>query len=124
VHGKEIVARTLQRLSRRRDGRSSRQLGAILANLIEARSSPRKGSFTARPPAPGFFERASGGTLFSRDHRDPLDLQVKLLRGARTHLHARRFVTGADDGAPDRRGQPTRWSPSATQAARGTCCTG
>ena len=82
--GKEIVARTVHDLSRRR-GRPflAVNCGAISPTLIESEIfGHEKGSFTgAGRLHQGFFERASGGTLFLDEITEmPLDLQVKLLR--------------------------------------------
>jgi DNA-binding NtrC family response regulator len=82
--GKEIVARTLHELSRRR-GKPflAVNCGAISPNLIESEIfGHEKGSFTgAERQHQGFFERASGGTLFLDEITEmPPDLQVKLLR--------------------------------------------
>ena len=82
--GKELVARTVHDLSRRR-GRPflGVNCGAISPNLIESEIfGHEKGSFTgAERQHQGFFERASGGTLFLDEITEmPLDLQVKLLR--------------------------------------------
>ena len=82
--GKELVARTLHDLSRRRDRPFlGVNCGAISANLIESEIfGHEKGSFTgAERQHHGFFERANGGTLFLDEITEmPLDLQVKLLR--------------------------------------------
>jgi two-component system response regulator AtoC len=82
--GKEVVARTVHDLSRRR-GRPflAVNCGAISPHLIESEIfGHEKGSFTgAERQHQGFFERASGGTLFLDEITEmPLDLQVKLLR--------------------------------------------
>ena len=82
--GKELVARTVHDLSRRR-GRPflAVNCGAISPHLIESEIfGHEKGSFTgAERQHQGFFERASGGTLFLDEVTEmPLDLQVKLLR--------------------------------------------
>jgi DNA-binding NtrC family response regulator len=82
--GKELVARTVHDLSRRR-GRPflGVNCGAISPNLIESEIfGHEKGSFTgAERQHQGFFERASGGTLFLDEITEmSLDLQVKLLR--------------------------------------------
>ena len=82
--GKELVARTVHDLSRRR----ARQFlavncGAITPTLMESEIfGHEKGSFTgAERQHSGFFERAGGGTLFLDEITEmPLDLQVKLLR--------------------------------------------
>ena len=82
--GKELVARTLHDLSRRRDKPFlGVNCGAISAHLIESEIfGHEKGSFTgAERQHHGFFERANGGTLFLDEITEmPLDLQVKLLR--------------------------------------------
>lgn len=82
--GKELVARTVHDLSRRR-GKSflAVNCGAISPHLMESEIfGHEKGSFTgAERQHQGFFERASGGTLFLDEITEmPLDLQVKLLR--------------------------------------------
>ena len=82
--GKELVARTVHDLSRRR-GKPflGVNCGAISPNLIESEIfGHEKGSFTgAERQHLGFFERASGGTLFLDEITEmPLDLQVKMLR--------------------------------------------
>jgi two-component system, NtrC family, response regulator AtoC len=82
--GKELVARTVHDLSRRR-GKPflGVNCGAISPNLIESEIfGHEKGSFTgAERQHHGFFERATGGTLFLDEITEmPLDLQVKLLR--------------------------------------------
>jgi DNA-binding NtrC family response regulator len=82
--GKEVVARTLHDLSRRRTKPFlAVNCGAISPHLIESEIfGHEKGSFTgAERQHQGFFERASGGTLFLDEITEmPLDLQVKLLR--------------------------------------------
>ncbi|MDQ6683711.1 MAG: sigma-54 dependent transcriptional regulator [Pseudomonadota bacterium] len=82
--GKEIVARTVHDLSRRR-GKPflAVNCGAISPHLMESEIfGHEKGSFTgADRQHLGFFERTSGGTLFLDEITEmPLDLQVKLLR--------------------------------------------
>lgn len=82
--GKELVAGTIHRISPRRH----RQFvvvncGAIPAGLIESEFfGHERGSFTgADRQRIGFFERASGGTIFLDEVTEmPVDLQVKLLR--------------------------------------------
>jgi two-component system, NtrC family, response regulator AtoC len=82
--GKELVARAVHDLSRRR----SREFlavncGAISPNLIESEIfGHERGSFTgAERQHQGFFERAHGGTLFLDEITEmPPALQVKLLR--------------------------------------------
>jgi two-component system, NtrC family, response regulator AtoC len=82
--GKEVVARTVHDLSRRRaQPFLAVNCGAISPHLIESEIfGHEKGSFTgAERQHQGFFERASGGTLFLDEITEmPLDLQVKLLR--------------------------------------------
>lgn len=82
--GKEVVARTVHDLSRRRARPFlAVNCGAISPHLIESEIfGHEKGSFTgADRQHQGFFERASGGTLFLDELTEmPLDLQVKLLR--------------------------------------------
>ncbi len=82
--GKEVVARTVHDLSRRRSKPFlAVNCGAISPHLIESEIfGHEKGSFTgADRQHQGFFERASGGTLFLDEITEmPLDLQVKLLR--------------------------------------------
>jgi DNA-binding NtrC family response regulator len=82
--GKEIVARTVHDLSRRRSGPFlAVNCGAISPHLIESEIfGHEKGSFTgADRQHLGFFERTNGGTLFLDEVTEmPLDLQVKLLR--------------------------------------------
>ena len=82
--GKEIVARTVHDLSRRRAKPFfAVNCGAISPHLIESEIfGHEKGSFTgADRQHLGFFERTNGGTLFLDEVTEmPLDLQVKLLR--------------------------------------------
>ena len=82
--GKEVVARSVHELSRRRSQPFlAVNCGAISPHLIESEIfGHEKGSFTgAERQHQGFFERASGGTLFLDEITEmPLDLQVKLLR--------------------------------------------
>lgn len=82
--GKEVVARTVHDLSRRRSRPFlAVNCGAISPNLIESEIfGHEKGSFTgADRQHQGFFERAHGGTLFLDEITEmPLELQVKLLR--------------------------------------------
>src|SRR5213078_2921754 len=82
--GKELVARSVHDLSRRR-GKPflAVNCGAISPHLIESEIfGHEKGSFTgAERQHQGFFERASGGSLFLDEITEmPLELQVKLLR--------------------------------------------
>jgi DNA-binding NtrC family response regulator len=82
--GKEVVARSVHDLSRRRKQPFlAVNCGAISPNLIESEIfGHEKGSFTgADRQHLGFFERAHGGTLFLDEITEmPLELQVKLLR--------------------------------------------
>ncbi len=82
--GKEVAARTIQRLSRRaRQAFLPINCGAVAPTLIESEIfGHEKGSFTgAESRHPGIFERADGGTLFLDEITEmPLELQVKLLR--------------------------------------------
>ena len=82
--GKEVAARTIHDLSRRRKQPFlAVNCGAISPHLIESEIfGHEKGSFTgADRQHLGFFERAHGGTLFLDEVTEmPLELQVKLLR--------------------------------------------
>jgi two-component system, NtrC family, response regulator AtoC len=82
--GKELVAKTVHDLSKRRDAAfCAVNCGAISPNLIESEIfGHEKGSFTgAERQHIGFFERANGGTLFLDEVTEmPADLQVRLLR--------------------------------------------
>ncbi|NKE67160.1 sigma-54-dependent Fis family transcriptional regulator [Ramlibacter sp. RBP-2] len=82
--GKELVARTVHDLSRRRNKPFlAVNCGAISPNLIESEIfGHERGSFTgAERQHHGFFERAHGGTLFLDEITEmPPALQVKLLR--------------------------------------------
>ena len=82
--GKELVARAVHDLSRRRSQPFlAVNCGAISPHLMESEIfGHEKGSFTgADRQHLGFFERTNGGTLFLDEITEmPLDLQVKLLR--------------------------------------------
>jgi DNA-binding NtrC family response regulator len=82
--GKEIVARTLHRLSPRKDGPFVVvDCGAIPENLLESELfGHERGSFTgAVAPRVGLMEQADGGTLFLDEIGElTRDLQPKLLR--------------------------------------------
>ena len=124
--GKEVVARTVHDLSRRRAGPFlAVNCGAISPHLIESEIfGHEKGSFTgADRQHLGFFERTNGGTLFLDEITEmPLDLQVKLLRVLETGTFMRVGSTQVQetDVRLDRRHQP---QPAAgggqRQAARG-----
>ncbi|HPG24615.1 MAG TPA: sigma-54 dependent transcriptional regulator, partial [Myxococcota bacterium] len=82
--GKELVAETVHRLSRRKDGPFlALNCGAMSESLIESELfGHEKGSFTgADRRRRGYFEETSGGTLFLDEITEmPIELQVKLLR--------------------------------------------
>jgi DNA-binding NtrC family response regulator len=82
--GKEVAARTVHDLSRRRAHPFlAVNCGAISPHLMESEIfGHEKGSFTgADRQHQGFFERAHGGTLFLDEITEmPATLQVKLLR--------------------------------------------
>ena len=91
--GKELAARTLHDLSRRRKFPFlAINCGAISANLIESELfGHEKGSFTgADRQHQGFFEQAKGGTIFLDEMTEmPPELQVKLLRVLETNTFMR-----------------------------------
>jgi two-component system response regulator AtoC len=91
--GKEVVARTVHDLSRRRKQPFlAVNCGAISPHLIESEVfGHEKGSFTgADRQHQGFFERANGGTLFLDEITEmPASLQVKLLRVLETGMFMR-----------------------------------
>ncbi len=82
--GKELVAEAIHRLSKRRSQPFvAVNCGAISPQLIESELfGHEKGSFTgAERQHRGYFERASGGTMFFDEVSEmPPELQVKLLR--------------------------------------------
>jgi two-component system response regulator AtoC len=82
--GKDVVARTIHDLSRRRHGPFVPvNCGAISAALMESELfGHERGSFTgADRRHRGYFERAHLGTLFLDEITEmPIELQVKLLR--------------------------------------------
>jgi two-component system, NtrC family, nitrogen regulation response regulator GlnG len=82
--GKELVARALHRLSRRRQGPFvSVNLAAVPASLAASELfGAVKGAFTGSLRAqPGFFQRADGGTLFLDEVGEaPAEVQAALLR--------------------------------------------
>lgn len=82
--GKELVARAIHENSKRADKPFVPvNCGAIPASLIEAELfGHEKGSFTgATAQNIGYFEHASGGTIFLDEITEmPIDMQVQLLR--------------------------------------------
>ncbi len=83
--GKEVVAKTIHRQSKRCDGPFiTINCGAIPENLLESELfGYEKGAFTgaSKEGKPGMFELADNGTLFLDEVGDlPLPFQVKLLR--------------------------------------------
>ena len=82
--GKELVARTLHKLSDRHDKRVvAVNCGAIPEGLIDSELfGHTRGAFTGATTArPGVFVEADGGTLFLDEIGDmPLGVQVRLLR--------------------------------------------
>jgi len=99
--GKELAAETIHLLSRRR---SAAFLGvnssAVSSTLIESELfGHEKGSFTgADARRRGYFEEASGGSLFLDEITDmPMELQAKLLRVLETSAVLR---VGGSDSVP------------------------
>lgn len=82
--GKELVAKTIHRLSTRKNNKfQSINCAAIPENLLESELFGfEKGAFTdASKSKPGKFELANGGTVFLDEIGDmPLPMQGKLLR--------------------------------------------
>ncbi len=83
--GKEVVARSIHRCSRRMDGPFIKlNCGAIPENLLESELfGYEAGAFTGakREGKSGLIELSDGGTLFLDEVADlPINLQVKLLR--------------------------------------------
>jgi DNA-binding NtrC family response regulator len=82
--GKELVAQSIHRLGRRRDGPfMAVNCGAVAKTLIESELfGHEKGSFTgAGSGRRGYFEEANGGTVLLDEIADmPPELQGKLLR--------------------------------------------
>ncbi len=81
--GKDLVAETIQRLSKRRTGPFVViNCGAVPSTLIESELfGHERGSFTGAQRREGYFETADGGTIFLDEITEiPTDLQVKLLR--------------------------------------------
>jgi len=85
--GKELVAETIHRLSRRnRQSFLPVNCGALSSQLIESELfGHERGSFTgAEKMHKGYFERAHGGTLFLDEITEAVDIQVRLLRALET----------------------------------------
>lgn len=91
--GKDVVARTLHRLSKRANASFiAVNCGAIAPSLIEAQLfGHEQGSYTgATSRRAGYFEAANGGTLFLDEITEmPMDMQVKLLRVLENGSYAR-----------------------------------
>jgi DNA-binding NtrC family response regulator len=87
--GKDVVARAIHELSRRRHGPwVPVNCGAITPSLMESELfGHERGSFTgAERRHKGYFEQASRGTLFLDEITEmPIELQVKLLRVLETN---------------------------------------
>jgi DNA-binding NtrC family response regulator len=85
--GKELVAETIHRLSRRAKGAFLPvNCGALSVHLIESELfGHERGSFTgAERMHKGYFERAHGGTLFLDEITETVEIQVRLLRALET----------------------------------------
>jgi DNA-binding NtrC family response regulator len=85
--GKELVAETIHRLSRRsKEPFLAVNCGALSAHLIESEIfGHERGSFTgADRMHKGYFERAYGGTLFLDEITESVEIQVRLLRALET----------------------------------------
>jgi DNA-binding NtrC family response regulator len=81
--GKEVAARALHELGRRKGPFVAVNCGAIAESLAESQLfGHAAGSFTgAKKSSPGFFRAADGGTLFLDEVGElPIELQPKLLR--------------------------------------------
>ena len=82
--GKELVAETIHRLSKRKEQPFvAVNCGAIAGTLLESELfGHERGSFTgAARSHKGYFERASGGTIFLDEITEmPVEFQVRLLR--------------------------------------------
>src|SRR6187402_2938955 len=91
--GKDVVARAIHELSRRRHGPwVPVNCGAITPSLMESELfGHERGSFTgAERRHKGYCEQASRGTLFLDEITEmPIELQVKLLRVLETNSMAR-----------------------------------
>lgn len=102
--GKELVARSIHKISARKGDLISINCSAIPAELLESELfGYEKGAFTgAEKTRQGRFEMASGGTLFLDEIGDmPLPLQAKLLRAIETRTIQR--VGGGRDISVDLR---------------------
>src|SRR5262245_44765930 len=91
--GKDVVARAIHELSRRRHGPwVPVNCGAISPSLMESELfGHERGSFTgAERRHKGYFEQATRGTLFLDEITEmPIELQVKLLRVLETNSMTR-----------------------------------
>src|SRR6187431_788375 len=91
--GKDVVARAIHELSRRRHGPwVPVNCGAITPSLMESELfGHERGSFTgAERRHKGYFEQATRGTLFLDEITEmPVELQVKLLRVLETSTFVR-----------------------------------
>ena len=91
--GKDVVARAIHELSRRRHGPwVPVNCGAISPSLMESELfGHERGSFTgAERRHKGYFEQATRGTLFLDEITEmPIELQVKLLRVLETNSLSR-----------------------------------
>jgi DNA-binding NtrC family response regulator len=91
--GKDVVARAIHELSRRRHGPwVPVNCGAISPSLMESELfGHERGSFTgAERRHKGYFEQATRGTLFLDEITEmPIELQIKLLRVLETNSLAR-----------------------------------
>jgi two-component system response regulator AtoC len=96
--GKELVARTIHRLSRRsKEPFLPVNCGALSTHLIESELfGHERGSFTgADRMHKGYFERAQGGTLFLDEVTEKVEIQTPLLRALETSAVTR--VGGRED---------------------------
>jgi DNA-binding NtrC family response regulator len=91
--GKDVVARAIHELSRRRHGPwVPVNCGAISPSLMESELfGHERGSFTgAERRHKGYFEQATRGTLFLDEITEmPIELQIKLLRVLETNSFSR-----------------------------------
>jgi two-component system, NtrC family, response regulator AtoC len=85
--GKELVAETIHRLSRRSKAAFLPvNCGALSTHLIESELfGHERGSFTGADRLhKGYFERAHGGTLFLDEITETVEIQIRLLRALET----------------------------------------